>query len=268
MNTQPFTIAILGDGMIAGEIRRLAADRPCLEVIGSFDRRAIADAGGLDATLPQIASADLVVEAATQDAVAAYGPSIVASGTPLLVLSLGALADAGARARLQAGPGRLLLSTGAIGGIDHLRAMRLVADFDEVRFESRKRPSSLVQKWMDADTVAQLEAATEPVVLMEDRPARVAQAFPASANVAAAVALATDGWDIASARIVADPDASLTTHRIYARNTAGECQFEVKNEPSPARPRSSLIVAYSVLRAIADLAGQPVLSDSPTTTFT
>ena len=67
-------------------------------------------------------AADLLVEAAGHAALAGLGPSAVAAGTDLLAVSAGALADAALLAALSAGPGRVHLCTGAVGGLDVLGA--------------------------------------------------------------------------------------------------------------------------------------------------
>ena len=51
-----------------------------------------------------------------------YGPTAVAAAKDLLIVSVGALADPSLLTTLRAGMGRLLVTNGAIGGIDQLRA--------------------------------------------------------------------------------------------------------------------------------------------------
>jgi aspartate dehydrogenase len=71
---------------------------------------------------------DLVVEAAGHSALASLGPPVIESGTDLLVVSVGALVDGDLYARLaKEDGGRLLISTGAVGGLDTLLAAMLNA---------------------------------------------------------------------------------------------------------------------------------------------
>lgn len=265
-DTEPLRVALIGAGNIADELIDQLQRSDGAEVVGAWDRAAIRDAGGWDMVLCELnRSADIVVEAASQDAVRSYAHTVIGSGLDLLVLSIGALSDEALRTAVSAGPGRLLLSTGAIAGIDHLRAMRVVGGFRSVTIESRKLPGSLRQPWMDADLLNRLDRATAPIELMTGSAAEIATAFPTSANVAAAVAIATDSWDRMTATILADPAATMTSHIITARNAAGSCRLEVCNQPSTLRPSSSLITVFSIVRAIQDLAYRSGRAPSPST---
>lgn len=235
-------IGFLGDGNITRTVRDELASRP-YEVVGTFGRAdVIAD------------DLDLLVEAATQRAVEERLVPIIARGTDVLLLSVGALANPHLRQRLTDGPGRLIVCTGAIGGLDQIRALRVGGALHEVSIESRKLPATLIQPWMDEALRERLEAGQEEIVLDDDLATAVTQRFPASANVAAAVALAADAWDSATARVVADPTAVRTRHTIHAAGELGEVTVAVINEPSPERPRSSAVVARAVVPAIDDFA--------------
>ena len=78
--------------------------------------------------------------------------------------------------------------------------------------------------------------------------------FPASLNVAAALAMATGLWAGLTVTMVADPSAALTTHRIVARGAAGEYEFTIRNLPHPDNPATSGVVPNAVLASIARLA--------------
>lgn len=235
-------IGFLGDGNITRTVRGELGSRP-YEVIGAFGR---ADA------IPD--GLDLLIEAATQSAVAERVPDIIARGTDVLLLSVGALADPDLRERLTSGPGRLIVCTGAIGGLDQVRGLRIGGALDRVSIESRKLPATLIQPWMDDALRQRLQAGTEEILLDDDLATAVTRRFPASANVAVAVALAADAWDTATARVVADPTAVRTRHTIHAAGELGEVMVTVANEPSPERPRSSAVVARAVVRSIDDYA--------------
>ena len=236
-------IGFLGDGNLARAVRaRIEAERP-------YD---VAGVAGRAHPVPE--DVDLIVETATQQAVRERVPGVIAAGVDVLLLSIGALADADLRASLQAGPGRLILSTGAIGGLDQVRALRIPGPLTAASIETRKLPATLAQPWMDVDLRATLDRGHEEVVLAEGSAAEIASQFPASANVAAALAMAGDAWDIVRASVVADPTATLTRHVIRATGPEGSVEVSVENEPSAQRPRSSAIVASAILLGIDDYA--------------
>lgn len=201
-----------------------------------------------------LATCDLVVECAGVSAVSEYGPAVIEAGRDFLVSSVGALVDTQLRERLLAGPGRLRVTTGAIGGLDLLAAASRDGGLDAVRLTTTKAPSTVVQPWMSDEerdrvltTPGRLDVYTGTVA---DAIAR----FPKSLNVAVALAVATGMWDDVSVMMAADPAATLTTHHIEARGSAGEYEFTIRNLPHPDNPATSGIVPHAVLAGIARLA--------------
>lgn len=239
-------VGLLGNGHIGGVLcDAIEADRP-YRLVGAYGR---------GDELPAPGEIDVIVEAATQRAVRERVPGILASGTDVILLSVGALADADLRARLTGpGAGRVIACTGAIGGIDQIRALRTAGPLTAVSLESRKLPATLIQPWMDVELQSALRAGDREIVLAEGLAADIARQFPASANIAASLALAADAWDHATARIVADPAATATRHEIRAAGELGDVHVVVSNAPSPERPRSSAIVAWAALRSLDDYA--------------
>ncbi|MER7011594.1 aspartate dehydrogenase domain-containing protein [Saccharopolyspora sp. NPDC000359] len=251
-------VVILGCGAIGGVVARAVRDGevPGAELVG------VVHAGPTDPPdLPvldfEVAAeqADLVVECAGQRALAELGPPVVASGADLLVVSVGALADEALLAKLRdTGPGALHLCSGAVGGLDVLTAAARSGGLSSVRIATTKKAPTLVQGWMDAEQQERIRTTTEPVELMRGPARAVTAAFPASANVAASVALAVGDWDLVEATVVADPNAPLTSHVITAEGASGDYRFEIGNHPSPGNPATSGVVPHAVLAAVARLA--------------
>ena len=201
-----------------------------------------------------LSRSDVVVEAAGHEALGEHGVAVRESGTDLLVVSIGALADEDLEAALwRAEGGRLFLCTGAIGGFDILRAAMLLGPLDEVAIISTKPAAALVRPWMDEAVLDALENGSKPVTVF-DGPARQACArFPESANVTATLSLATVGFDRVRVQMVADPAAARVRHLVTASGTAGAYQMSFENTASSDNPRTSAITAYSVLRALTDV---------------
>ncbi|MEZ5144259.1 MAG: aspartate dehydrogenase domain-containing protein [Acidimicrobiales bacterium] len=256
----PRRVGVIGHGAV-GSVVAEALDRgvPGLVLAGVHARSPVPDryrAGSFDELL---SGADLVVEAASQEAVASYGPAVVAAGADLLVVSVGALRDDGLLATLGRGAGRLLVTTGAIGGVDQLRAAALLGSLDEVSLTTTKPPRALVRPWMSAAEAAAVEEATAPVAVY-DGPAREAvERFPTSVNVAATLSLVTIGFDRVHVRLVADPATDHVEHHIVARGAAGDYEFRFRNVPSPANVRTSAVTPFAVLRGLADLDAHTVI---------
>lgn len=198
-------------------------------------------------------TSDVVAECAGHDALRRLAPRVLAAGRDLIVASIGALADDAVFDAIQgAGPGRVRLTTGALGGIDLVRAASFAGPLHHVRLTTTKHASAFRRsrpQQGESETLAQLGS---PVVLF-DGPAREASTrFPQSANVAAALAFAVGDWDRVTVTIVADPDIDYTSHEITCSGDVGEYQFHLRNRPSPTNPATSAIVPYAILRGIAD----------------
>jgi aspartate dehydrogenase len=209
-----------------------------------------------------VAGSQVVVEAAGAAALTEHGPTVVGAGRDLLVASVGALADDALRGRLTGGTGgRLLLSSGAIGGLDLLRAATLLGPVHSVRLTTVKHPRVLVRPWMPDDFRHRLAAAADdatPVTVFSG-PARLAVTlFPESANVAATLALATVGFDATHVELLADPGATRVRHHIAVEADAGRYELTVENTPS-ANPRTSAVAAYALVRALRDLSSNVVV---------
>ncbi len=197
---------------------------------------------------------DVVVEAAGHAALRENGVAVRESGTDLLVVSIGALADEDLEAELRgAGGGHLFLSTGAIGGLDILRAAMLLGPLEEVFITSTKPAVALSRPWMDAAMRDALASGSEPVEVFSGTAREACGRFPESANVTATLALATVGFDRVRVRIVGDPAVTGVRHTVGAAGGAGRYELSFENAASPGNPRTSAVTAYSVLRALGDI---------------
>lgn len=212
-------------------------------------------------------AADLVVECAGVAAAAERGPGVIAAGRDLVLTSVGALADPRARRGLLAGPGRLHVTSGAIGGFDLWAATAAVGGLDEVKIRTRKHAPALVQPWMDEAEAARLREATEPVLAFTGDPAAAIEKFPGNVNVAVALAWATRGRGADDAELLerslrrvrvellADPDAERSRHEITASGAAGEYFLSCESAPSPVNPRTSGLTALSVAHTLRQAVG-------------
>lgn len=209
-------------------------------------------------------ASDLVVEAAGQSAVVKHGPTVIGSGRELLVVSVGALVDPVLLDRLRSGPGRLSVSSGAIGGLDALRAAMLATTahgdgLERVEVVTTKPPGALLEGWMDEDLRSRLSVGAERIVVFSGSASEAVSRFPRSVNVSATLGLATLGMERTRVTVVADPAVEKNEHRILATGTAGTYEFVLRNAPSAENPRTSRLTALSVLRWIAERAGGPAI---------
>ncbi|MGA5566460.1 aspartate dehydrogenase domain-containing protein [Streptomyces platensis] len=232
---------------------------PGAELLCLVDNRPLGEA----APAPQVSleealeRCDLIVEAAGQGVVRAWGERVLASGTDLLIASTGALTDEELSQRLRTtGPGRVYFTGGAVGGLDLLQAARSLGPLDHVLLTTTKLPATLEQPWMDDALLTRMRTATGPVEVLSGTAREVPARFPRSTNVAASVALAVGDLDGVRVRVVADPAAHHTRHVIEASGAHGSYRFEVSHLPDPGNPATSQVVPHAVLRSLSALAGR------------
>lgn len=254
-------VGVIGYGAVGSVVaEHLAAHlvEGC-DLAGAYAHSPVPDAHRVPSLDALLAASDVVVEAASQDAVAAYGPTVVASGADLVVVSVGALRDDALLDRLRTGRGRLLVTTGALGGVDQLRAAAIGGGLDRVTLTTRKPPGALVEPWMDADLVERLRTGDEVVVVFEGVAREAVARFPTSVNVAATLALVTVGFDRVGVRLIADPVARRVEHLVEAEGGLGAWSFSIGNVASRANPRTSAVTPYAVIRALGDLGAHTVV---------
>lgn len=259
------TVGLIGRGAIGGPIiEALAAGSVPGHRLGRVLVRSPAkdyETDRLDTLLA--ARPSLVIEAAGQDALRRYGEAVLRAGIDLLVFSVGALADPELEAALHAaagnGGGRLLLSTGAVGGLDALKALKEAGGIDRVHLHSTTTCGALLRPWMDERQQAALRDATAPVVVFEGTAREACRLFPASANVSAAIALASVGLDRVTVQLVGDPRATAKRHEIEAEGADSRITMVVENRISAENPRTSRITPYAALRWLRDQAADIVV---------
>ena len=160
----------------------LAAQQPAVQVVTS-----VADCQS---------APDLVLECAGQAGVRSHGADVLRRGWDLMMISVGALADRQLADQLQAaatvGGSRLHALPGAIAGIDGLAAAR-EGGLQQVVYQCRKSPASW--KGSPAENMIDLADVREATVFFEGSARDAATTFPANANVAATIALASLGLD-------------------------------------------------------------------------
>ncbi len=254
-------VAVLGYGAIGARVSRAlhAGDIIGVEFLGVHTRtpsRARADGiRALDRS-GMIANADLVVECAGVAAVHEVAPAVIAAGKNLLLTSVGAVADLRMReVLLRGGSGRTFLTSGAVGGLDILAAAALGGGIEQAALTTTKPPRAVIGPWMDAATQREILGTAEALTVFEGSVDEAIERFPASLNVAVALAAATDLWEQTTVKFVADPSAVLTRHEITASGAAGSYRFEIQNRPDPNNPATSGVVADAVLQGIRTLVG-------------
>lgn len=269
----PLAVGIIGAGAIAHALLRCLEENGAwesIEIVAMLDRSPdkLASFG---AVLPDAAlttdpnafwarSPSLIVECAGHGAVRELGLEVLARGRDLLLISIGALADANTEQVLRAAAsksrGRLFLPAGAIGGLDLLASARL-AGLSRVVYVARKPP--LAWRGTPAEHLVDLATLTQPVEFFKGNARAAAQEFPQNANVAAAIAMAGVGFEATEVVLIADPGAKGNEHRFQVEGQFGRAEVRIAGKPLPENPKTSWLAALSLARAVLNANSRVVI---------
>lgn len=249
------SVGIVGMGVIGRAIAHAVTHDMAGVALAGVTVRDPAKAAGYRA-LPLaslIESADLIVEAATQAALLEFGPTVLAGGRDLMVLSVGGLVGVlNEWARLaEKNHCRILVPSGAIAGLDGVKGAREGA-ITSVTMETRKPPRGLAgAPWIEQKRI-DLEAIRSETLIFEGPATEAVRAFPANVNVVAALSLAGIGPERTRIQIFAVPGLARNQHRITVEGEFGRLRIEVDNVPSenPRTGKLSYLSAIAMLREL------------------
>jgi len=202
----------------------------------------------------------VVVEAASHDAVRDHCGKLLDKGVAVIVLSGGALCDDRLRERLEAAARKtgalFYVPSGGIGGLDALKAA-CIAGVDEVEITVSKPPAA----WLGIPYVEKMKfnlaGLSAPLTLYEGPAREGVPHFPANVNIAAVLSLAGIGFDRTRLKVVADPALQYNTHSITVKGRTGTFSVKLENVPAPENPKTAWLACYSALAALK-LANSPV----------
>jgi aspartate dehydrogenase len=258
-------VTLIGYGAIAqGVLERLPANVRVSHVVVRTDKIAATQAtlpAGIVAvdTVPD--AAKLVLECAGHSAIHDHVLPALRRGIACGVLSVGALSETGLPEALEAAAtqGRDInpacqvhLLSGAIGAIDALAAAKL-GGLSSVTYKGRKPPAGW--RGSAAEQACDLSALTEPFVFLQASAREAARLYPKNANVAATVSLAGLGLDATQVRLIADPTVTENVHEVHAVGAFGSFKLEMRGNPLPSNPKTSMLTVLSALRFLSNQAG-------------
>lgn len=200
---------------------------------------------------------DLVVEAASQKAVPAVARAALGMGKDLMIMSVGALAQAEFFAEVKrlarASGSKVYLPSGAISGLDGLKSASM-GGIRRITLTTTKNPRGLQGAPYILEKGIDLSVLVGPTLIFEGSALDAVKAFPANVNVAATLYLAAEESDV-RVRVVADPGIQINRHEILVEGDFGRISTKVENVPSPKNPKTSYLAALSAiatLRSIID----------------
>lgn len=250
-------VVLLGFGAINQRVLALLRARAsAVEIVGVIRRkgegagsiRTVADGIPLIGDAADLAKvgADVILEAASREAVREWGAVGLSVARRFVVSSSSAFADDLLLKELRQTAAhhgsRLVLSPGAIAGIDALSAASRLS-LREVRHRIVKPPSG----WGSAlDERERTRGGAS--ILFSGSARECAERYPLNANVTVVSALSGIGLDATRVELVSDPQAVANRHEIHASGEFGSLAVTVENRPLQANPKSSELAALALVR--------------------
>ncbi|MBN1595005.1 aspartate dehydrogenase [candidate division FCPU426 bacterium] len=198
-----------------------------------------------------VKTCDLLVEAAGAQALPDVIAAVLRARKQLLCLSVGAFIKHPEWLELfcRRGVG-LHFPSGAITGLDSLKAASAAGLIHRVRLETRKPPAGLAGAPFFRRSKMDPMNLKKPLRIFSGSARQAIRLFPANVNVAAAVALLGIGPDRTRVDIVADPKTRRNTHTLEVTGSFGRFVTVTENVPSAENPKTSMLAAASALAVL------------------
>ena len=193
---------------------------------------------------------DWVLEAASVKAALPTAQASLKKRKPLVMMSTGAflLHQKQLTQLAQKYKTKIYLPSGALCGLDGLKAARQIGAIKSISITSTKPPRGFAGA--PGLTFAQkqkLENSKKAFYLYQGDVWGAIQRFPANVNVAATTAIASGQPKKLKVRVVADPKATLNQHEIHVEGDFGELTAITRNRPSKMNPRTSALAIQAAL---------------------
>jgi len=195
---------------------------------------------------------DIVIEAASQDAVKDVALSVLQNKKDLMIMSVGALLDESIYDILSDAckdfKKTIYLPSGAIAGLDGIKSVK--DELDSLSITTTKHPRSLKGAKFFETSEINLDEISSSTVVYEGTAKEAVTLFPANINVAALLSLTGIGSEKTNVTIVADPNTDKNTHHIEAAGKFGKMTFTIENVPDTNNPKTSRLAILSAIETL------------------
>jgi len=195
---------------------------------------------------------DIIVEAASQDAVKDAALSVLQNKCDLMIMSVGALLDESIYDILSDAcrdfKKTIYLPSGAIAGLDGIKSIK--DELESLSLTTTKHPRSLKGAKFFENSQINLDEINSITTIFEGTAKEAVSLFPANINVAALLSLTGIGSEKTNVKIVADPNTDKNTHHIEAVGTFGKMTFTIENFPDANNPKTSRLAILSAIETL------------------
>jgi len=185
-------------------------------------------------------SIDIVIEAATIQAVQELANKTLKNNKDIIISSVGAFKESEFTNKLTKtalnNNKQIYIPSGAIGGLDIIQSANSLGGLKEVTLTTVKSPESLGKNNVNKEEVIFEGAAQEAI-----------EKYPKNVNVALILSLAGLGANSTRITIKVNPETNKNMHIINAYGSFGEMELKVQNNSMPNNPKTSYLAALSII---------------------
>ena len=193
------------------------------------------------------AQCDLVIECLPPHVVPLLTREVLSKNKEMVLISSSALLlHPEIMDQLRVSQGRILVPSGALAGIDGVRALAQIG-ITSARIATTKKPSGFEGAPFVVENKIDLESIKTRQKIFSGNAHEAAQGFPANINVAVTLSLAGIGPEKTAVEIWADPAAPGNVHEITVKSAYSTITARVENKPDPQNPKSSVLAAQSIV---------------------
>ena len=199
---------------------------------------------------------DLVVEAVNAPDTHELVRRALLARKDILVMSVGKLLNGENILQLaQKQNCRLLIPSGAIAGIDAIKAARL-GKIRQITLTTRKPVYGFADNAYIQQKRINLSQINKETVLFEGNVKQAVDCFPQNINVAATIALASSAKDRLRIRITTSPEFKVNSHEIEVIGAFGRLVTKTENVVCPDNPKTSYLAVLSAIVTLKQYLGQ------------
>jgi len=198
---------------------------------------------------------DLIVEAASQQAVSDNALSILQNRKDLMIMSGGALLDesvfeiiSDACKEFQK---TVYLPSGAISGLDAIKSVR--DELESVTITTIKHPRSLKGAKFFETAEVDLDNITDETTIFEGTASEAVRLFPKNVNVSALLSLAGLGSHETMVKVIVNPNITKNIHKIESTGKFGTISSIVENVPDQDNPKTSRLAILSAIETLRSI---------------
>jgi aspartate dehydrogenase len=198
---------------------------------------------------------ELIIEAASQNAITSYLNQLISFKKDVLVMSVGAFANSAffseVSRNVESNDINIYVPSGAIAGIDALKSVKNSVSY--VTLTTTKNPNSLKDSPFFKKNNLTVDSIKKRTLIFEGSAIEAVQNFPTNVNVAALLGLAGIGVEKTKVNVIADPSIRINKHEIKVIGKFGELIVRVKNIPSSTNPKTSYLAILSVIECLRSI---------------